>query len=95
MEISVIHRILRDNFTLYSSADYKDFYYYKPRKCGKYYHNEADFHIVVFDDDNSVYQLNTDHEIFGVELKTFPAFKKRFESFTGKKYKIDYRMVQR
>jgi len=87
-------RIVRDNFTHYSDSDYHDISGNKPKKCRRYYHNEEEFKIIVFEDD-SVYQLGSEGETIGVELKTPADFSKRFKSFTGVKYKIDYRMVQR
>lgn len=95
MEESTIRRILRDNFTHYSSSDYIDIYGGKPEKCSRYYHNEHEFHIIVFDEDHSVFQLDGDGETFGVELKTRNDFIIRFKSMTGEKYKIDYRLNQR
>jgi len=95
MEDSWIRRILRDNFTHYSKTDYVSAYGGNPKKCSRYYHNEYEFHIIVFDEDHSVFQLDRDHEIFGVELQTREDFIKRIESFTGEKYKIDYRLNQR
>jgi hypothetical protein len=95
METSIIFRIIRDNFTLYSRNEYNDVFRGFMGRCARYYHDEENFKIIIFEEDNSVYQLDTDHQIFGVELKTFADFKKRFESFTGEKYKIDYRLNQR
>jgi hypothetical protein len=94
MELSSITRIIRDNFTYYSDLDYHDVYGNKPKKCRRYYHNEEEFKIIVFEDD-TVYQLGTEGETIGVELETPADLSKRFKSFTGEKYKIDYRLNQR
>ncbi len=60
--------------------------YFTKYSENRYYHNEMDnFHIIV-SDDNEVYQLDTDHEIFGCELKTLDEFKIRFNSFTGEDF---------
>lgn len=48
----------------------------------KYYHQLENFNIIITNDDE-VYQLNSDHEVQGVELKTLNEFKVRFKSFTG------------
>lgn len=95
METSTIFRIVRDNFSLYSRMKYDDVFRGFMGSCARYYHNEVQFSIIVFDEDNSVYQLDNDGQIFGVELKTFADFKKRFESITGEKYVIDYRLNQK
>jgi len=51
--------------------------------CSYFYHNESDeFHIVIFEN-NEVWQINSEHEIQGVELKTLEKFEIRFKSFTG------------
>ena len=94
MDIGSIHRLIRDNFTKYADGDYHDISGNKPKKATWYYHNEEDFKIIVFEDD-SVYQVGTEADAIGAELKTYPDFAKRFKSFTGKKYKIDYRLNQR
>lgn len=51
---------------------------------GLYWSNniDADFEIVVLEDD-SVYQVGTEADTIGIELKTFEDLKMRFESFTG------------
>jgi len=60
--------------------------YFVEYSKNNYYHEEMDnFHITI-SDDNEVYQLNTDHEIFGCELKTLDEFKIRFKSFTGQEF---------
>jgi hypothetical protein len=61
----------------------KYFEEYKTNNDGtKYYHQLEDFNIIITND-NEVHQLNSDHEIQGVELKTLNEFKVRFKSFTG------------
>ncbi|RPI85143.1 MAG: hypothetical protein EHM34_02360 [Nitrosopumilales archaeon] len=82
MESSDLRRILRDNFTKFSDGDYHSFWG-KPCHATWWVHNIFDgFKVIVFDDD-SVYQLNTEAETMGIELKTPRAFKRRFTSFTG------------
>lgn len=50
----------------------------------KYFHNEWDnFKIIIDWEFDEVYQLNSDHEIQGIELLTLEEFKGRFKSFTG------------
>lgn len=73
-------------FTKYSEKDYRDAYSPKPQQVrGMYYHSEEDyFHIVIFKD-NEVYQLNSDHDIQGIELKDYEKLVERFESFTGER----------
>ena len=53
---------------------------------GMYWSNnmDSDFEIVVLEDD-SVYQVGTEADTIGVELKTFEELRIRFESFTGEK----------
>lgn len=83
MEISDLKQVLKQ-FTKYSDGDHHS-YFSKPRKARWYFHKEEEFKIIVYADD-SVYQLGTEADTIGVELKTFAAFKKRFESFTGIKF---------
>lgn len=53
-------------------------------------HNaEEFFHMIIFPTDNSVYQLDTGHECFGIELKNLKIFETRFESIIGNK--LDFR----
>ncbi len=72
-------------FECYSEAPYRDAYGYHDNEiCKKFFHKEYDsFHIAIFQETNSVYQLNTDHEIYGIELETFENLEMRFFSFTG------------
>lgn len=51
----------------------------------KYYHINCNGFKILISDTNTVYQLNTDHEVWGIELSTIDKFKTRFESFTGEK----------
>ena len=57
---------------------------YTTRESGKkYFHKEEDnFHIIITPK-NELYQLNTDHEVWGIELETIEDLKVRFKSFTG------------
>jgi hypothetical protein len=88
MERSDLNKILRKNFTKYSDREYSE-YLYKPRKANWYYSKEFDgFHLIVFNDDDSVYQLGTEANTIGIELKTVAALKRRYNSFTGEKLKI-------
>jgi len=72
-------------FNKYSDSNYKEFLY-PERKAKWYSHYMWEFHIIVFDDDNSVYQLGTEAETIGVELKTLEEFKIRYKSFIGRKF---------
>lgn len=51
----------------------------------KYFHKENDNFKINISLNNEVYQLNTDHEIWGIELENIDKLKIRFESFTGEK----------
>lgn len=57
---------------------------YTNREDGrKLFHKENDnFHIIITPE-NELYQLNTDHEVWGIELETIEDLKVRFKSFTG------------
>jgi hypothetical protein len=57
---------------------------YTTREDGKkYFHKENDnFHIIITPE-NELYQLNTDHEVWGIELETIEDLKIRFKSFTS------------
>ena len=58
--------------------------YFENYNGEKYFHNEWDnFKIIIDNKSNEVYQLNSDHEIQGIELITLEDFKTRFKSFTG------------
>jgi hypothetical protein len=86
MERSDLNKILRKNFTKYSVMEYTDFCD-KPRKATWYYNKEEEFHIIVFDADDAVFQVGTEANTIGVELKTPAALNRRFQSFTGTKLK--------
>jgi len=49
----------------------------------KYFHKENDNFKIVITNDNELYQLNTDHEPWGIEIDTIDNLKIRFKSFTG------------
>lgn len=56
---------------------------HNPVPCrGIYHHREEEFKIVIMNDD-SVYQVGSEWDIFGVELKTFEDLKIRYKSITG------------
>lgn len=58
--------------------------YSTSRKDGKYYfHKENDNFKIIISTDDELYQLNTDHEPWGIELDTIENLKIRFKSFTG------------
>jgi len=77
--------IVLKKFHMYSHKEYIEFLC--PERNAKwYYHNMWEFHIIVFDDDNSVYQLGTEAETIGVELKTLKDFEIRYKSFIGRKF---------
>lgn len=61
----------------------KHFQKYTETNIGKLYiHNEESFSIVITEN-NEVYQLNSEHEIQGIELETLDKLHLRFKSFTG------------
>ena len=49
----------------------------------KFFHKENDNFKIIITPDKELYQLNTDHEICGIELDTIDNLKIRFKSFTG------------
>lgn len=61
------------------------FYMYgKDEKLGrKFFHIENDNFKIIITPENELYQLNTDHEPWGIELDTIENLKIRFKSFTG------------
>jgi hypothetical protein len=62
----------------------KYFKEYTSKEDGKYYfHKEDDNFNIIITPDNNLYQLNTDHEIWGIELDTIDKLRIRFKSFTG------------
>lgn len=76
--------IILKRFNKYSDGEYLEFLY--PERQAKWYsHYMWEFHIIVFDD-NSVYQLGTEGETIGVELKTLKEFEIRYKSFIGRKF---------
>jgi hypothetical protein len=76
--------ILEDYFIRYSTREYRDAFTPKPEKIkGKYYHDGEDYYKIIIFDDNSVYQINSDHELCGSELKNLQEFDIRFRSFVG------------
>ena len=78
--------IIKNHFEEYSKGTYHSPIYFGNDSCIKYYHKkEDDFHIAIFEN-CEVYQLNSDHEIQGVELIDLEQFKIRFKSFTGENF---------
>jgi hypothetical protein len=62
----------------------KYFKEYTSREDGKYYfHKDEDNFKIIITTDNELYQLDTDHEPYGIELDTIDNLKIRFKSFTG------------
>jgi hypothetical protein len=58
--------------------------YGKDEQLGyKFFHKENDNFKIIITPDKELYQLNTDHEVWGIELETIEALKVRFNSFTG------------
>ena len=49
----------------------------------KFFHKENDNFKIIITSENELYQLNTDHEPWGIELETIEDLKIRFKSFTG------------
>ena len=79
----------------------KYFKEYTSREDGKYYfHKENDNFKIIITPDKELYQLNTDHEPWGVELDTIDNLKIRFKSFTGEnledvsRYDFDEHIIQ-
>ena len=57
---------------------------YKTKEDSKYYfHKDEDNFKIIITTDNELYQLNTDHEPWGIEIDTIDNLKIRFKSFTG------------
>lgn len=71
----------------YSQKPYVSYFLQKEIPCKKYTHKEHDnFQIAILEEEPGqyeVYQTNTDHEIWGIELYTFEDLVTRFRSFTG------------
>jgi hypothetical protein len=58
--------------------------YRKDEQLGhQFFHKENDNFKIIITPDKELYQLNTDHEIWGIELDTIDNLKIRFKSFTG------------
>jgi len=78
---------LEPYFVCYSEGKYTDpIGWCDGESCKRFFHKEeSNFHIILFPETNVVYQINTDHEIFGVELETYDELVIRFESFTREK----------
>lgn len=81
---------LLDYFTRYSSS----------KEYVHYFHKEWDsFKIGIYNQTEEVFQLNTDHEPFGIELNTLEDLKTRFKSFTGERLEdipgVDSEMKQK
>lgn len=74
-------------FDSYSESPYRDAYgRHHDEICKQFYHKECNnFNIAIFPETNQVYQINTDHELYGIELERFIDLMVRFESFTGEK----------
>jgi len=62
----------------------KYFKNYTSKENGKYYfHKDEDNFKIIISTNNEVYQLNTDHEPWGIEIDTIDNLKIRFKSLTG------------
>ena len=62
----------------------KYFKEYTSREDGnKYFHKDEDNFKIIITTENELYQLNTDHEPWGIEIDTIDNLKIRFKSFTG------------
>ena len=58
--------------------------YGKDEQLGhKFFHKENGNFKIIITPDKELYQLNTDHEPWGIELDTMDNLKIRFKSFTG------------
>ena len=60
-----------------------DHNYGQVRTKGNFFHTEEDFSVTIFEDDDRVYQIGTEADTIGMELKTFEELEIRFKSFTG------------
>jgi hypothetical protein len=83
MEIGEIKKVLKV-FTEYCDGEYLEFLS-PPRKARWLCHKEEDYFKIIIFDDNSVFQIGTEADTIGIELKNLSALKRRFESFTGEK----------
>ena len=71
-------------FKKFFEREYGRVYDAEPVKARYYWHKGYfDFPIIVFIKTKEVYQLNSDHEVTGIELKTFVDMCVRFKSFMG------------
>jgi hypothetical protein len=83
MEQQEINIVLQ-YFTSYHKGKYIDaFWMGEPMISTQYYHNECDWFQIMIFENNELYQINTEHEMYGIELKTIDDLKQRFKSFTG------------
>jgi hypothetical protein len=59
--------------------------YSKGKEVRKFYHMEEEFHVGIFTENNeqSIYQLNSDHEAQGISFENWNELEVRFKSFTG------------
>ena len=82
------------HFEKYSEGTYTSPYCFGNETCKKYYHKKEDcFQIAIFES-GQLYQLNSDHEKQGIELKTLDDLKIRFKSFTGEEFEIKKKKLQ-
>jgi hypothetical protein len=70
-------------FKLYHEGIYYSSFYDGKEEGRSFYHKKEDEFMIIIFQSREVYQLNSDHEIQGIELKTFRDLKTRFKSFTG------------
>ena len=69
-------------FTMYSDSEYTSSYDI-PKKAKWYLHRgDYEFQIIIFED-GLVYQVGTEANTIGIELKDIESLVRRFESFTG------------
>jgi hypothetical protein len=67
----------------------KYFKEYTSRVYGKhYFHKDEDNFKIIITPENELYQLNTDHEPWGIEIDTIDNLKIRFKSFTGENLEV-------
>ena len=80
-EISKIERY----FTCYSTSKLYNYRFHEQKSARFMLHKECEFKLIIFEEDNSVYQAGSEDDIIGVELMTFEELIIRFESFTREK----------
>ena len=80
---------IQKHFTCYSKSDYVSYLYEPQKVIGYYYHTEEDYFKIIIFEDNSVYQINSEHDTQGIELEDYDKLVKRFESFTGEKMELN------